>query len=86
MRRYEKMAEAKQYEYLYDVETFCPKLHKQVKLTLASKEKQDGKIVRGKPIFCNVEYVCEWLRKFPQGKAEGCFLNSINIETKRLKQ
>jgi hypothetical protein len=83
MRRYEKMAEASHYAFLYDVETFCPKTRRQVKLTLGSNQQQNGEIVKGEPIFCNREYVCEWLRNFPQGKAEGCFLNSINIETRR---
>jgi hypothetical protein len=77
------MSEASHYEYLYDVETFCPKTRRQVKLTLGSNQQQNGEIVKGEPIFCNREYVCEWLRNFPQGKAEGCFLNSISIETRR---
>lgn len=77
MRRYEKMAVAKQYEYLYDVETFCPKLHRQVKLTLGSNQQQNGEIVKGKPLFCNYEYVCSFT------KDQQCFFNSINIETRR---
>ena len=78
------MAEASHYEYLYDVETYCPKKQTLVRLTLGSNQKQDGEIVKGKPLFCNFEFVCEWLRKFPKGKAEGCFLTSISIETRRL--
>ena len=77
------MAEASHYAFLYDVETFCSITRRQVKLTLGSNTKQDGEIVKGKPIFCNREYICEWIRNFPQGKAEGCFLNSISIETRR---
>jgi hypothetical protein len=77
MRRYEKMAEASHYAFLYEIETYCPKKQRQVKLTSGSNIKQDGEIVKGKPIFCNFEFVCS---KTPPEK---CFLNSISIETRR---
>jgi len=83
MRRYEKMAEASHYQHLYEVETFCSKKQRQVRLTLGSNEDQRGEIVKGKPLFCNLEYICDYLRAFPKGKAEGCFLNAESIETRR---
>ena len=78
MRRYQKMSEAKNYLYFYEVETWCSKKQRQVKLTLGSNEDQKGEIVKGKPVFCNYEFVCD--------KGEKCFLNSISIETRRSKQ
>jgi hypothetical protein len=73
------MAQASHYEHLYEVETYCPKKQRTVKLTLGSNIKQNGEIVKGKPIFCNFEHVCSFT------KDHQCFLQCQNLETRRLR-
>ena len=62
------MAEASHYAFLYEVETFCPKLHRQVKLTLGSNIKQNGEIVKGKPISATTNMCVNGLENFPKAK------------------
>lgn len=65
------------FEYYYEVETWCSKITGMIKLTLGSNKEYKGKIVSGKPVFCNNEFVC------PHSKSPKCLLQAINIETKR---
>jgi len=64
--------------YYYDVDTWCPFKRQIVILTLASDKEFKGNVVRGKPVKCSLDN-CDGRLKHPH-----CYLNAIQIETRKL--
>jgi hypothetical protein len=62
--------------HYYEIKTFCPASHTEVKITLTNQQLINGELVNGKPTECNLSYTCKHQNN-PR-----CYLKAIRLEAK----